>query len=236
MTQIKNVGVKAIFDCISACSTDFRLLFLLPFGRYLSFMGLIVSYSRIFDCRVSGFDDWYLVCSPTPCLNGAPCVALNSNTDFYCVCPTNIPVTGKRCDQLNIGSTTTSSFFFLLDFRLTFSSIATSITVSPCTITPCLNGGVCTFSQFSNTYTCSCGLTYYGTRCESMPIRIVLMNSWFLLLDINRCYYQPTICQNGGTCVPGSDGAFSCRCPVSYGGIYCEQFIQAPSLIDYHDK
>lgn len=52
-------------------------------------------------------DDLYLVCSPTPCSNGAQCIVLNGNTDFYCICPTNLPVTGKRCDQLNLGGSTT---------------------------------------------------------------------------------------------------------------------------------
>ncbi len=56
-----------------------------------------------------GFDDIYLVCSPSPCSNGGQCVAVNSNTDFYCICPSNLPVTGKRCDQLNLESTTTTS-------------------------------------------------------------------------------------------------------------------------------
>ncbi len=44
------------------------------------------------------------------------------------------------------------------------------------------------------------------------------------------------VCQNGGACVPGVDGAFSCQCPASYGGIYCEQFVQGSSLINNHDK
>jgi len=56
------------------------------------------------------------------------------------------------------------------------------------------------------------------------------------LLVMNRCYYQPTVCQNGGTCVPGSNGAFSCQCSSSYGGTYCEQFIQVSSIDDYNIK
>jgi hypothetical protein len=137
------------------------------------------------------------------------------------------------CTDYRIYNRFVSSLF---DIRLTFSFAAPSITNSPCATNPCLNGGVCTVSQFSNTYTCSCSLLYYGTRCERMLRRIIQTNSWFLLLDTNRCYYQPIICQNGGTCVPGVDGAFSCRCPVSYSGIYCEQFIQSSSLIDNYDK
>lgn len=50
--------------------------------------------------------------------------------------------------------------------------------------------------------------------------------------DMNRCYYQSSLCQNGGTCVPGSDGAFTCRCPASYNGVYCSQYIQISGLFD----
>jgi hypothetical protein len=53
---------------------------------------------------------------------------------------------------------------------------------------------------------------------------------FILLLDMNRCYYQSSICLNGGTCVPGSNGAYSCRCPSSYGGASCEQFLQTSSI------
>jgi hypothetical protein len=50
---------------------------------------------------------------------------------------------------------------------------------------------------------------------------------------MNRCYYQPTLCQNGGTCVPGINGDYSCRCTPSYGGVSCDQFIQTSSIDDY---
>ncbi|CAF0965887.1 unnamed protein product [Adineta steineri] len=83
-----------------------------------------------------------------------------------------------------------------------------------CSINPCLNGGACIVSQFSNTFTCSCTQYYFGTRCEHM----------------NRCSYQSALCRNGGTCIPGLDGAFSCRCPISYTGVYCETFSQTSTI------
>ncbi|CAF5187089.1 unnamed protein product, partial [Rotaria magnacalcarata] len=134
-------------------------------------------------------------CNPNPCLNNGRCIALNGNIDFYCVCPTDIPVGGKRCDQLLLETTTT--------YRPT-----TLVTPSPCASYPCLNNGVCTVSQFGNTYTCTCGAYFYGVRCEHQ----------------NRCSYQPELCQNGATCVPGIDGAYSCRCTSSYSGANCQQF------------
>lgn len=53
---------------------------------------------------------------------------------------------------------------------------------------------------------------------------------------MNRCYYQSSLCQNGGTCVPGADGAFTCRCPASYGGVYCSQYIQISGLLPYSNN
>lgn len=102
-------------------------------------------------------------------------------------------------------------------------SIAITITQSPCASNPCVNGGTCIVSQFSNTYTCTCGQYYYGTRCESMIKMIFITNILLILLDMNRCYSQPGLCQNGGTCVPGLNGAVSCRCSSLYMGVYCEQ-------------
>lgn len=43
-------------------------------------------------------------------------------------------------------------------------------------------------------------------------------------VDTNRCLYQSQVCRNGGTCIPGSNGAFQCQCPPTYTGIYCENF------------
>lgn len=46
-----------------------------------------------------------LVCSSSPCLNGGQCFVINNNADFYCLCPQNGIVGGKRCDQLLISTT-----------------------------------------------------------------------------------------------------------------------------------
>jgi len=66
--------------------------------------------------------------------------------------------------------------------------------------------------------------------------RIFVTNILFFLLEMNRCYSQPTVCLNQGTCVPSSNGAFSCQCSSSYTGTYCEQLRQVSSINDYHIK
>ena len=91
----------------------------------------------------------WLACTQNPCANGAQCVPINSNTDYYCICPTNLPLGGKNCDQLILPTTTTPL------------PIA-----SPCASAPCTNGGTCVVNSISNTYTCICNQVYYGPRCE----------------------------------------------------------------------
>jgi hypothetical protein len=62
---------------------------------------------------------------------------------------------------------------------LTFLSIGT---ISPCAVNPCLNGGMCTVSQLTNTYICSCNQYYYGVRCERMISRICIINILFFFV------------------------------------------------------
>jgi hypothetical protein len=81
-------------------------------GKFLEIMNTSNFHMDIFGSEIE-IDDLCLVCNPTPCLNSGQCIALNGNTDFYCICPTNLPVTGKRCDVLTIGSTTGSFLLFL---------------------------------------------------------------------------------------------------------------------------
>ena len=50
-------------------------------------------------------NEFVLVCSSNPCLNGGQCFVINNNADFYCLCPANGIVGGKRCDQLLISTT-----------------------------------------------------------------------------------------------------------------------------------
>jgi len=133
----------------------------------------------------------------------------------------------NNCTKLNLNL----NILFLIYFI--FLSVAT---ISPCSVNPCLNGGTCSVSQLTNTYICSCNQYYYGTRCERMISRIFVINIFIFLLEINQCYSQPTVCLNQGTCVPGSNGAFSCQCLSSYNGTYCQQLRKVSSINDYSRK
>ena len=107
----------------------------------------------------------FIVCSPNPCWNGGTCIPMSNNLDYTCVCPSNIPLTGKHCDQLL--ATTTSGEFHLSPFSSLFeSSIPIMIAWSPCSSNPCMNSGVCSVNAISNTFTCTCSIYYYGNRCE----------------------------------------------------------------------
>ncbi|CAF3873661.1 unnamed protein product [Rotaria sp. Silwood2] len=136
-----------------------------------------------------------VICNSNPCYNFGECISINGNLDYYCICPPNLPVGGKRCDQLITETTTTTM-------------IPTTIyTPSPCASNPCYNDGVCSVSPFTNTYVCSCSQAYYGKQCESL----------------NRCFYQSGVCQNGGTCVSlNGNTNYYCQCPQEYTGRTCD--------------
>lgn len=84
-------------------------------------------------------------CASNPCQNFATCLSINSDTDYFCICPSFLPLTGKNCDVL-IPSTSPPPL--------------------PCASNPCSNGGTCTDVN-ATTYLCSCNPVFYGNRCES---------------------------------------------------------------------
>jgi hypothetical protein len=57
-----------------------------------------------------------LVCSPNPCWNGGNCVTINGGSDYYCVCPSGLPLAGKNCDQ--VVSTTTTGLFHPMPWNM----------------------------------------------------------------------------------------------------------------------
>ena len=113
--------------------------------------------------------DLSLVCAPSPCANGAQCLLLNANTDYYCSCPGNLPLGGKNCDQLVLPTTLPRESTLQSCCILVIHLVAVAVTpapTSPCASAPCLNAGVCTPNALTNSYTCACNQVAYGLRCE----------------------------------------------------------------------
>ncbi|XP_077980062.1 uncharacterized protein LOC144435340 [Glandiceps talaboti] len=79
-----------------------------------------------------------------------------------------------------------------------------------CITNPCQNGATCSPFTESSGYTCTCPENYAGSNCETyVPV-------------VEACDANP--CLNGATCFqsPIDPNAFSCECPPTHQGIYCE--------------
>ena len=76
---------------------------------------------------------------------------------------------------------------------------------SACSSNPCLHGGFCV-SIANESFSCECSPGFYGETCD---------------LAFNYC--QSTPCKNGGTC-HSYINSFTCSCPTSVGGRFCEIF------------
>jgi len=95
-----------------------------------------------------------------PCRNGATCVVLNNNTNYYCLCPQEY--TGVTCGML----LKKRSDCFFLEKKKKFN-LANVVTVCP--IDYCRNNGQCTFDYTLNRLRCACPSTFSGQYCE-IPI------------------------------------------------------------------
>ena len=113
-----------------------------------------------------------------------------------------------------------------------------------CDVTPCQNGGTCTF--IDSTRTCRCPSTHQGVNCETgnlyvnvfsihfvssfqqklkfilkyVYLRLILSTfHLFFSSEIDLCDVTP--CQNGGTCT-FVDSTRTCGCPSTHQGVNCE--------------
>uniref|UniRef100_A0A8D0GJF0 Hyaluronan binding protein 2 n=1 Tax=Sphenodon punctatus TaxID=8508 RepID=A0A8D0GJF0_SPHPU len=113
-------------------------------------------------------------------------------------------------------------------------------TYDPCQSKPCKNGGVC--EQHKESYTCHCPMPYTGTKCEKGKccFHNTSCNRGDCLITLTPPYYQcscrhpyklpssksacsPSPCKNGGVCLRNRiRSKFTCQCPESFRGRYCE--------------
>ncbi|KAM6970571.1 protein HEG [Aplochiton taeniatus] len=80
---------------------------------------------------------------------------------------------------------------------LPMSLSSTPSPVSPCTPSPCLNGGACVTSGGGG-FTCQCLPAWTGPSCKE---------------DVDECVDHP--CPSGSSCV-NTRGSFSCECPPGF--------------------
>ncbi|XP_044152911.1 protein HEG homolog 1 [Bufo gargarizans] len=69
---------------------------------------------------------------------------------------------------------------------------------SPCSSSPCQNGGLCVESGGSKSYRCDCPSSWSGDLCNT---------------DVDECLSSP--CPAPSTCL-NSRGSFSCQCPLGF--------------------
>ena len=77
----------------------------------------------------------------------------------------------------------------------------------PCSSGPCLNGGICTDTNNSTSFECTCQTNlYFGIHCE---------NKIDLCLNSSICF------NNQGFCIMNGSQAM-CKCKLDYSGVNCE--------------
>lgn len=86
--------------------------------------------------------------------------------------------------------------------------------LNACSSNPCENGGTCHSKEGGEDdgFTCACMDGFEGLTC-----------------GVNKDDCKDSDCENGGSCVDGVND-YSCLCPSSYTGEYCEQLIDLCSL------
>lgn len=184
------------------------------------------------------------LCTTNSCYNGGTCQTQSRAPDqytVYCLCP--VEYTGSRC-QTRVTNNNNNNGYFPTPTTTQFSYIAPlcqcqnngvcrqdgtcqcptnyygnrceffqnnnyvqpsiATTANPCPAGLCVQGTCNTIPQGGASY-CVCNLGWTGPRCN---VR-------------NYCQSFQAVCRNGGVCVNRENG-FSCSCPPSTTGAYCE--------------
>jgi hypothetical protein len=108
---------------------------------------------------------------------------------------------------------TSSSIGFYCQCPALYTGTRCESLVSLCGSNPCQNNGTCYQDFVSNQVRCLCLPNYAGTFCNQTTNAT------------NICTANSMICNNGGTCRVNSASplGFSCACPATATGTYCEQ-------------
>ena len=115
------------------------------------------------------------------------------NNNPCCICPNGY--SGPNCQTITTPSPV---------------PITTQPPLNPCSSSPCKNGGTC-YPISSTNYACSCGLSYFGSNCQSY----------------NPC--STMTCYNNGYCTISSSGAAMCVCLTGFTGNNCQNVVTASS-------
>ncbi|XP_048589945.1 neurogenic locus notch homolog protein 1 isoform X2 [Nematostella vectensis] len=150
-------------------------------------------------------------CTSNPCQNGGTC--MNDKGKAVCRCKgkwTGVTCRECSCPKGNkaavppeMGQVCDAEGECRCDGSMTKTETGCKEgrTSTPCSSSPCKNGGTCTDTG-PTTYACSCPLGFTGTNCEK-PV----------------C--TPDYCKNNGICQPRVDGP-SCLCQPGFSGPRCE--------------
>ena len=134
-------------------------------------------------------------------LNGGQCISAGAG--FICSCPATF--TGNRCEA---PSKWFDSIMTVEDNFAPPWGIVSFVAVTPCSPSPCQNGGICI--PMGSTFFCQCPSTFTGRCCESRAVTTT---------PFNPC--APSPCLNGGICIPTGNN-FVCQCPSTFTGRCCE--------------
>ncbi|XP_066994976.2 protein crumbs [Anabrus simplex] len=150
-------------------------------------------------------------CSSGPCRNGGRCT--NIPGSYICDCSPGY--TGRDCDVaiMSCDQVTCPPNSICTPLQDGFQCVCKPgyqgrdcSTLSACTNTTCLNGGVC--SSAKDQY-CVCPQGYAGIICQNL---------------LDECSSR---CLNGGVCVMQRPGTYICNCTKDFTGPFCEREIDS---------
>ncbi|KAG9468984.1 hypothetical protein GDO78_021460 [Eleutherodactylus coqui] len=105
---------------------------------------------------------------------------------------------GKKTLPYPLPQRTTPTVKYAATTVLTPLRTTSTAAASPCSSSPCHNGGLCVDSRDLKSYTCDCPAAWSGDLCST---------------DVDECLSSP--CPAPSTCL-NTRGSFSCQCPIGF--------------------